>query len=278
VSEASAARVAITGAALAVAAACGFMIAYAFGLPGWALGGCAALAFAGIASFLWAWSTGLVQPARVIEPRDVTPDSAARELALGRKVEADAAGLTRPELFTALSLGAGGMLAIAALFPLRSLGSRPAASGPPKPPPWRAGVRVVDIDGRPVHRDSLDVGSIATVFPEGAADDPTASVVLIRLHPKLTPEPRDWSPDGYIAFSKICTHVGCPVALYRKSVHELLCPCHQSRFDILARAKPVAGPASRPLPQLALVFDGRGELRARQGFLEPIGPAAWGQA
>jgi ubiquinol-cytochrome c reductase iron-sulfur subunit len=277
-SERTALRLAVGGAILTIFSALAFVVAYLLDTPYYAMGFCATLAFAGIAVSFWAWSTGLVTPKRVVEQRDVAPQTTGAELALGQTVVAESSGLTRPELFAVLSLAAGGTLGVAALVPLRSLAFPPATEGPAKPEPWRAGVRLVDVDGAPIHHDWLTIGAIGTVFPEGAIDDPTASVVLIRLDPRVVPRARrDWSPEGYIAFSKICTHVGCPVALYRKTQHELLCPCHQSRFDVLDGARPIAGPASRPLPQLALTIDDTGVLRASHGFLEPIGPAAWGQ-
>jgi ubiquinol-cytochrome c reductase iron-sulfur subunit len=277
-SERTGLRVAAGGAIVTIVAALAFIVAYALDTPYYTMGLCAAVAFAGIAASFWAWSTALVVPKRVVEQRDVAPDTAGAELALGQTIVAESSGLTRPELFAVLSLAAGGTLGVAALLPLHSLAFPPATEGPAKPDPWRAGVRLVDVGGSPIHRNDLAAGAIATVFPEGAIDDPTASVVLIRLDPRVAPVTRkDWSPEGYIAFSKICTHVGCPVALYRKSQHELLCPCHQSRFDVLDGARPVAGPASRPLPQLALAIDDAGILRARHGFLGPVGPAAWGQ-
>ena len=78
-----------------------------------------------------------------------------------------------------------------------------------------------------------------------------------------------------IAYSKICTHVGCPVGLYQADTHELLCPCHQSTFDVLDGARPRFGPATRSLPQLPLAVDGDGFLTAQSDFTEPVGPGFW---
>ena len=278
--EMTAARIAVAGAVVTIVSAIAYMIAYAFDANVYALGTCAALGFGGIATSFCAWALGVLRPARVVEERDVAPAFSDDELELGRTFERGEAGLSRVRLFRTLSALAAGAVGLAALFPLRSLSFR-GASAPPVRRSWKAGVRVVTETGRIVRRGDLDVGAIATVFPEGGMDDPTSSVVLIRLDPNDPKTPydgRDLSPDGYAAFSKICTHVGCPVALYRKSAHELLCPCHQSRFDVLHGARPVGGPASRALPQLALVFDADGTLRARAGFTEAIGPAAWGES
>jgi ubiquinol-cytochrome c reductase iron-sulfur subunit len=79
-----------------------------------------------------------------------------------------------------------------------------------------------------------------------------------------------------LAFSRICTHAGCPVGLYQSETHLLLCPCHQSTFNVLQSAVPTGGPATRSLPQLPLYVDSDGTLRASGGFSEPPGPGFWG--
>jgi ubiquinol-cytochrome c reductase iron-sulfur subunit len=84
-----------------------------------------------------------------------------------------------------------------------------------------------------------------------------------------------WAPEGCVGYSKICTHAGCPVGLYRSEAHQLLCPCHQSTFDVLRGAVPVFGPAARPLPQLPMEVDADGYLVARGDFHEPVGPSFW---
>jgi ubiquinol-cytochrome c reductase iron-sulfur subunit len=276
VSEPNAVRVIVLGATLTVLGALSFMLVYSFGGDVVADGACAALMFVGIAVSFLTWATTLLEPKRVVEERDVAPSSVPFEGVLGETFVAESQGLSRPKLFAGLSAAAAGTLGVAAIFPLRSL-SYPPATGTPPQAPWQPGTRLVDESGVPLRAQELDVGSIATAFPEGAIEDPTGSIVVIRLDPRIVLHGAraDWAPRGYIAFSKICTHVGCPVALYRRSEHELLCPCHQSRFDVLDGAKPVGGPASRPLPQLALQIDADGTLRARHGFAEPVGPAAW---
>ena len=91
----------------------------------------------------------------------------------------------------------------------------------------------------------------------------------------VSPDRADWNYNGSIAYSKICTHVGCPVALYEQQTHHLLCPCHQSTFDLADSARVVFGPAARPLPQLALAVDSEGYLVAQSDFDEPVGPSYW---
>ena len=171
---------------------------------------------------------------------------------------------------------AGGALALSAVFPIRSLGPAPGRSL--LTTAWRPGVRLVNEEGRPVRLDSLDVGGTLTAFPEGAQHAADAQVVLVRVEDgaiKPRPGREDWAPQGYIAYSKICPHVGCPVGLYQSDTHELLCPCHQSTFDVLDGARPRFGPATRSLPQLPLAVDREGFLSAQADFNEPVGPGFW---
>jgi ubiquinol-cytochrome c reductase iron-sulfur subunit len=100
----------------------------------------------------------------------------------------------------------------------------------------------------------------------------------MRVEPGLIvplPGRETWTPDGYVVYSKICTHAGCPVGLYQRETQQLLCPCHQSSFDVLHHAKPVFGPAAAPLPQLPIELGADGFLRATGDFSEPVGPSFW---
>ena len=104
-----------------------------------------------------------------------------------------------------------------------------------------------------------------------------AAVILIRLDPDIieSQKQRDWGYDGIVAYSKICTHVGCPVGLYEQHTHHLLCPCHQSTFDVTQDCKVIFGPARRPLPQLQITVDDEGYLVSAQPFAEAVGPSFW---
>ena len=93
----------------------------------------------------------------------------------------------------------------------------------------------------------------------------------------LDSERLSWTYEGIIAFSKICSHMGCAVALYEQTTKHLLCPCHQSTFDVTSAAKVIFGPAARPLPQLAITVDAEGYLVAQAPFTEPVGPSFWGR-
>ena len=151
---------------------------------------------------------------------------------------------------------------------------------------WDTGVRIVtDPGNRPIRPEDLEVGAIAHVLPQ--IDDPEHrklsdiakdAAILIRVRPtelKLSEERMSWTHEGIIAFSKICSHMGCPVALYEQQTKHLLCPCHQSTFDVPTGAKVIFGPAARPLPQLAITVDGEGYLVAAAPFNEPVGPSFW---
>ncbi len=151
---------------------------------------------------------------------------------------------------------------------------------------WAKGVRLTkDPSGTPIKASEVTLGSAFHVIPEGLNDlhnkleeKAKAAVLLMRLKPEdlnVSPERADWNYNGIVAYSKICTHVGCPVALYEQQTHHLLCPCHQSQFDITHEAKVIFGPAKRPLPQLPITVDADGYLIARSDFTQPVGPSFW---
>jgi ubiquinol-cytochrome c reductase iron-sulfur subunit len=122
------------------------------------------------------------------------------------------------------------------------------------------------------------VGSVITVFPQGREGSADSQAVLIRVEDgalQLPPDRLAGAPGGLVAYSKVCTHAGCPVGLYETQTHRLLCPCHQSTFDVLRGAQPVFGPAARPLPQLPIEIGPDGLLRATGDFTEPVGPGFW---
>jgi ubiquinol-cytochrome c reductase iron-sulfur subunit len=153
---------------------------------------------------------------------------------------------------------------------------------------WKQGRRLAyDPSGRLIRAADLTIGSVAHVIPDVPAEEreshewitekAKAIVLLVRLDPGdiRSEQGEGWSYDGIVAFSKVCTHVGCPVALYEQQTHHLLCPCHQSTFDVADSAKVVFGPANRPLPQLPITVDDEGYLVAQDDFAEPIGPSYW---
>ena len=141
-----------------------------------------------------------------------------------------------------------------------------------------------DPSGRPIKASDVTIGSVWHVIPDGL--DKTAQplnekakavVLVVRLDPRdiKSEQIPGASYEGILAFSKICTHVGCPVALYEQQTHHLLCPCHQSQFDITHEAQVIFGPAKRPLPQLPITVDDQGYLVAQSDFEQPVGPSFW---
>jgi ubiquinol-cytochrome c reductase iron-sulfur subunit len=150
---------------------------------------------------------------------------------------------------------------------------------------WSKGQRLLrDPEHTPIRADQVTIGSVFHVVPEALLesehvleDKAKAAVLLMRLNPEdiKVARQRDWGHDGIVAYSKICTHVGCPVGLYEQQTHHLLCPCHQSTFDVTQDCKVIFGPAKRPLPQLPITVDSEGYLVARSGFHEAVGPSFW---
>jgi ubiquinol-cytochrome c reductase iron-sulfur subunit len=139
--------------------------------------------------------------------------------------------------------------------------------------------RVVKSDGQPVRPEDLAVDGVITVWPEGHVDAADAPTLLIRTRrtQDFVPRPgrEDWRVGDIVAYSKLCTHVGCPVGLYQAEEALLLCPCHQSTFDVLRGARPVFGPAARSLPQLPLGLNDDGEIISEGDFSGPVGPGFW---
>lgn len=208
------------------------------------------------------------------QERDLLPGQTEDERAAEEAFAAGAEPMERRSFLTKAMGLAFGALGLAALFPIRSLGTRPGRDL--FHTAWSEGVRLVTESGAPILPDQLTVDSVLTVFPQGHTDDADAQTVLIRLPADAdAPGPEEASVEGFVAFSKVCTHAGCPVGLYQADSRELFCPCHQSAFAVMEGAKPTNGPATRPLPQLPIGIDEAGYLVALGDFPEPIGPGFW---
>jgi ubiquinol-cytochrome c reductase iron-sulfur subunit len=194
--------------------------------------------------------------------------------------------ISRKRLLKLGAGAAGAALGAALLTPAVSLGPL-VHMAPFYATPWRRGRRLVDERGRPYRAGDIEEASFYTAFPEGAdREELGAPVVLIRLDPKQLALPSGrsgWAPHGILAYSKICTHAGCAISLYRSPLFApaeprpaLVCPCHYSTFDPAHGGTVLFGPAGRPLPQLPLLVDSAGYLRAAGNFSGPVGPAWWG--
>jgi ubiquinol-cytochrome c reductase iron-sulfur subunit len=194
--------------------------------------------------------------------------------------------VTRARLLKVAAGGAGVALGAALVVPALSLGPILDTDRLFRTP-WRAGRRLVDEASHPIRVDSITERSFVTAFPEGADHALIGSpVVVVRVPPNELDLPKgreSWAPDGLVAYSKICTHAGCAVSLYRSPnfppkspKRALVCPCHYSTFDVARGAEPIFGPAGRALPQLPLRVDDEGHLVAGGDFSDGVGPTWWG--
>jgi ubiquinol-cytochrome c reductase iron-sulfur subunit len=251
---------------------------------GLGLGMAISLFFIGMGAIHWAKT--LMPDTEVVAQRHElrSPDSDRKDFVDAVKSGAGAAGLGRRSLIKR-SLGAAlGLSALSPLLLLRDLGPLPGKEL--EKTSWKSGTYLVTDPGNRRIKDSdLEVGAVAQVLPEIADpehrklnDIAKDAVLLIRLRPQefnLEADKLAMTHDGIIAFSKICSHMGCAVALYEQQTKHLLCPCHQSTFDVTRGAKVIFGPSARPLPQLDITIDDEGYLVARQPFSEPVGPSFW---
>jgi ubiquinol-cytochrome c reductase iron-sulfur subunit len=253
---------------------------------------------------LLCFGVGVVALAKKIMPHELAVQQ--RHIGLSNEVDrqtlgaeiadiGDKTGLVKRRSAIKGSLAvAGGVVGVAVAVPvLGGLIKNPWAEGPNSElwvTPWKpvanpdgstTKVRMTYQDGTLVRPEDISAGSLTTVFPgvAGGAKASDAAVMLFRLRPDATVFIRDGQDNfnygDIYAYSKICTHVGCPVSLYEQQTGRILCPCHQSQFDVFDGARPVFGPATRPLPQLPIGVDDDGYLIAEGDFLEPVGPGFW---
>ena len=233
------------------------------------------------------WAKTLMPDAEVAEDRHQTRGSEevrARAVEIIKLADSES-GFSRRKLIRRSLYGALAAFPLPAIFLFGDLGPDPKDTL--RHTMWKKGTRLaLDPTGTPIKAADVTLGSVFHVIPEGLAElehhkleeKAKAAVLLVRLDPadlKERDERKNWSYDGIVAYSKICTHVGCPVALYEQQTHHLLCPCHQSTFDVTEECKVIFGPASRPLPQLPITVDAEGYLIAQSDFNEPVGPSFW---
>jgi ubiquinol-cytochrome c reductase iron-sulfur subunit len=244
------------------------------------------------------WARKLMADHEIVEmrhpARSSDEDRAKTVEALGMGLEES--GLGKHKMIRRTLLLSTGVLAAPLVILLRDLGPTPsqvanAAEGTGlKHTFWgtRQGIRVVrDVVGTPIRPQDLQVGDLVNAVPDGMLElegvellqqKAKSAVIVVKMDPEdiTVGEGRDgWDIDGVICYSKICSHVGCPISLYERTTHHVLCPCHQSTFDLSDSAKVVFGPAGRPLPQLHLGLDEEGYLVAMEDFTEPVGPSFW---
>jgi ubiquinol-cytochrome c reductase iron-sulfur subunit len=231
--------------------------------------------FGGLGLGLIVWANALVADGQHAQLREPLQADAEENEEVDEELSRDGV-LERRTLLRRSLWVAGGALGAAVIVPIRSLGPSPGKKL--LRTAWRPGVGVASQDGALVRAADVPLDGLLTVFPETDVQSADGQVVLVRVDPRLlrlSPERSSWAPDGLVAYSKVCTHAGCPVGLYQAESHSLLCPCHQSSFDVLDGAKPTSGPAAWPLPQLPLAIDDGGMLRAAGPLSEPVGPGWW---
>jgi quinol---cytochrome c reductase iron-sulfur subunit len=258
----------------------------------YALGTALAVALLALATGSMIWVRHLTPNIEIVEERHDLASEPADRKAFKRDFAEGAAisQVTKRPLMRRTLLLATAPLALAPLVLLRDLGPLPQTDL--RHTVWRKGLRAVTLGGlRPLTPADISTpGSLITVIPQGYQDDDNAlakaGVILIKFAPGELHVPTNydggtlvstmnWTVDNIVAYSKICTHVGCPVALYEQTTHHILCPCHQSTFDAANGANVIFGPAARALPQLPLMIDSEGFIAAASDFTQPVGPSFW---
>ncbi len=264
-----------------------FVVIYASGwggqtqLLGLAIGG----AFALLATALTVASKHLVVEEEIEEDYPQAGDREEQEKVI-QIVEESGSRFTRKRLLQGAAGAAGVALGAALAVPAVSLGPVFDTESLYYSP-WNRGRRVVDEDGKPYRADDITTEAFYTGYPENVDHEVLAApIVIVRVDRSQLHLPAgrgDWAPRGIVAYSKICTHAACAISLYRTPLFRptapdraLVCPCHYSTFDPATGGTVIFGPAGRDLPQLPLMIDGAGELRAAGDYSGPVGPSFWG--
>lgn len=269
---------------IAILSALGLVVLYIAGGDTQLEGILLALALGGVGLGLGIWVRVIVGPDVIVEPREPmrsrSEDRAEFEREFDSTVD-DVEGGGRRRFLVRLLAGAGASLGLALTVPFLSLGPifDPASRRELFETSWSRGLRMVTPEGEQIRADALAVDGIATVFPIGMGLPADSQAVLIRTRPGAleldTLALPDGTVDGLVCYSKICTHAGCPVGLYRAQDAELICPCHQSQFKVTRGAEVLSGPTGRPLPQLPIGVDDEGFVIALGDFSAPVGPSFW---
>ena len=285
-------RIVATLFILGMLAGIGFIAAY-IGLPAGgedavlrsnlALGISMAVTFLALGVGAVIWVRRLMPDVELTEARKPLASSEADRKAFAETFRegAEASQFVKRPILRRTLIAATLPLVVAPIVLLRDLGPLPGTSL--RHTVWRKGLRLVISDtGRPIKPADFDSpGGMITVIPEGFQDNDDAlvkaTVIIIKFEPGEIEYPtnKKWVVDNIVAYSKICTHVGCPVGLYEQTTHHILCPCHQSTFDAPRGAQVLFGPANRPLPQLPMGVNSEGYLVALSDFKVPVGPSFW---
>ncbi|MFC6085356.1 cytochrome bc1 complex Rieske iron-sulfur subunit [Sphaerisporangium aureirubrum] len=248
-----------------------------------ALGGSLSVALLALAIGVVVWVRRLMPKYTLVQDRHTmaTGPAVRQEIAATFLQGANESGFVKYKLLRRTLLLAAAPLGLLPLVLLKDMGPLPGTSL--RHTVWKKGTRLlVEGSGQPIRAaDFNSPGGILSVVPEGHEHDlnalAKATLILIKFRPEdlKAGTKLNWTHDSIVAYSKICTHVGCPAALYEQTTHHILCPCHQSTFDATDGAKVIFGPAARPLPQLPIGVDGEGYLIAQSDFDVPVGPSFW---
>jgi ubiquinol-cytochrome c reductase iron-sulfur subunit len=238
-----------------------------------------------------AWARSLMSDEEIVGDRHgaASPPEARERVLADLETGIEASGIRRRKLLGTGMAGALGLIAVPAIVTLADLGPWPTPevrAETLEKTIWAEGIRLVnDVNYLPLKASELLVGQLVNAVPanleelHGAAHQSAkakAAIIIVRMDPnsiKIPESRRDWQVDGILCYSKICTHVGCPISLWEQQTHHLLCPCHQSTFDLGNSGVVVFGPAARSLPQLPITTDAEGYLVARSDFTVPVGPS-----
>ncbi|MGX1884229.1 cytochrome bc1 complex Rieske iron-sulfur subunit [Streptomyces sp. NPDC055287] len=232
------------------------------------------------------WARTLMSDVEVADDRhaiSAEPEVKAKVMA-DFKDGAEESAIGRRKLIRTTMFGALAMVPLSGVVLLRDLG--PLPEDKLRHTLWSKGKQLINMNtNEPLRPEDVAVGSLTFAKPEGLEEDnhefnneiAKAALMIVRLQPEDIKDKRelDWSHQGIVAFSKICTHVGCPISLYEQQTHHVLCPCHQSTFDLSDGARVIFGPAGHALPQLRIGVNDEGFLEALSDFEEPVGPSFW---
>jgi len=234
------------------------------------------------------WAKKLMSDVELSQERhDLAPDAATRAEAIEAISEGGAeSGLFQRKMLRRSLIGAMALFPLPLILPLLDLGPRP--DGQMKHTLWAKDMPiVVDVTYQKIRPEDIPVGGLVDAVPailptveettHNLNERAKSAIILVRMKPSeiRAQQGPNWDYEGILAYSKICTHVGCPTSLYEQRTHHLLCPCHQSTFDLADAGRVVFGPAARRMPQLAITVDSEGYLVARGDFTQPVGPSFW---
>jgi ubiquinol-cytochrome c reductase iron-sulfur subunit len=262
----------------------------------WPIGHVSALNFAlgttlGVALFCIGagavhWARTLMSDVEVADERHpiaAEPEVRAKVMA-DFAAGAEESGFGRRKLIRTTMFGALALVPLSGVVLLRDLGPLPEKKL--RSTLWAKGKQLINMNtNEPLRPEDIVVGSLTFAMPEGLEEDShdfqkeiaKAALMIVRIQPDDIKDKREleWSHEGIVAYSKICTHVGCPISLYEQQTHHVLCPCHQSTFDLSDGARVIFGPAGHALPQLRIAVNAEGNLEALGDFEEPVGPSFW---